>query len=276
VDATGNADLAAMSGVPFTCGREADGLCQPMTLCFRVANVAPDCFTQETKDRVNAAYWRRQAAGSIRNPRENVLIFKTLCPTIWHFNTTRVVRRSPTDGFDVTLAELEAREQVYEILHILREEIPGFEGAVLSSTAMQIGVRESRRIVGKHVLTSDELKACTVFSDSIAIGNYDIDIHNPAGSGTSHYYFPEGQYYTIPYGSLVPLAGTENLLVAGRCISATHEAQASIRIMPICCCLGEAAGEAVTCALRNHNCAVGTVDVSVLQKQLTVNGARAH
>lgn len=83
--------------------------------------------------------------------------------------------------------------------------------------------------------------ACTKFDDGVVCGNYDIDIHNPEGSGTSHYYFKDGEYYTIPYRCLVP-KGSRNLLVAGRCISSTHEAQASYRIMPICCCLGEAAG----------------------------------
>lgn len=113
--------------------------------------------------------------------------------------------------------------------------------------------------------------ACTRFPDAIAAGNYDIDIHNPEGSGTSHYYFPAGQFYTIPYRCLIP-AGSENLLAAGRCISVDHEAQASIRIMPIVCCLGEAAGTASALALR-ENVPVYAVDIPALQEVLLENGA---
>lgn len=272
VDATGDADLAAAAGVPFDCGREEDGFCQPMTLCFRVANVST-VYEKAKRAEITAVYNRWKAEGKITNPREDVLIFDTLCPSIWHCNTTRVVKRSPIDGFDITAAEIEAREQAWQIFAMLKAEIPGFENAVLVSTALQIGVRESRRIKGLHTLTAEELKDCTVFPDSIAVGNYDIDIHNPAGSGTSHYYFKDGTYYTVPYRSLVPESGTTNLLVTGRCISATHEAQASIRIMPFCCCFGEAAGEAAALAVQ-ENCAVSQVDVPTLQARLVANGAR--
>ena len=95
-------------------------------------------------------------------------------------------------------------------------------------------------IDGQYLLTGEDLKNCTKFSDAVALGNYDIDIHNPEGSGTSHYYFGPGEYYTIPYRALIPRQ-VENMLVAGRCISVTHEAQASIRIMPVVCCIGQAA-----------------------------------
>jgi hypothetical protein len=125
-----------------------------------------------------------------------------------------------------------AREQMFEMYHFLKEHVPGFENSQLIYSAGEIGVRESRKIVGEYVLTQEDLVACTKFPDRIAAGNYDIDIHNPAGSGTSHYYFAPGTWYTIPYRSLLPLEA-DNLLVAGRCISATHEAQASIRILPI-------------------------------------------
>lgn len=272
VDATGDADLAAYAGVPFECGREEDGFCQPMTLCFRVGNVN-DIYERPKRAEITKVYDRWKAAGKIHNPREDVLTFGTLCQSVWHFNTTRVVKRSPLDGFDITAAEIEAREQAWEIFTMLKTDVPGFENAVLLSTALQIGVRESRRIKGLHTLTAEELKNCTVFPDSIAVGNYDIDIHNPAGSGTSHYYFKDGDYYTVPYRSLVPMSGAENLLVTGRCISATHEAQASIRIMPFCCCFGEAAGEAAALVVQS-DCKAAEVDVPTLQARLIENGAR--
>lgn len=126
-------------------------------------------------------------------------------------------------------------------------------------------------IVGEYVLNQDDLVNCVHFDDAIAAGNYDIDIHNPEGSGTSHYYFPAGTWYTIPYRSLQP-QNADNLLVAGRCISATHEAQASVRIMPIVTTLGEAAGVAAAVAAK-ANVGVKQADVKEIQRILNENGA---
>jgi hypothetical protein len=139
-------------------------------------------------------------------------------------------------------------------------------------TGAEIGVRESRMIVGDYVLTESDCRAFTKFSDSIAACNYDIDIHNPEGSGTSHYFFPEGEYYTIPYRCLIP-KNAENLLVAGRCVSADHDAQASLRIMPTCATLGEAAGIAASLALDKGS-DVRLVDVELLRSILRKNGAK--
>lgn len=270
IDATGDADLAVLSGCPFHIGRDGDHLCQPMTLSFRVANVDLEAY-KKAKPQINILYQELQKQGKIKNPREDVLIFPTMINGVLHFNSTRIVRKNPTDAFDITDAEIDAREQVFELLAFLKENIDGFQKCQLIMTAGSIGVRESRMIDGTYTLTADDLMACTRFSDSIAAGNYDIDIHNPEGSGTSHYYFPEGQSYTIPYRSLQP-RGVKNLLAAGRCISATHEAQASIRIMPICCCLGEAAGTAVAVAFKDR-LPVQDIDVRKVQDILRKNGA---
>ena len=126
-----------------------------------------------------------------------------------------------------------------------------FGNAYLVAIAPVIGVRESRMIDGVCTLTVTDLKDCVHFEDGIAACNYDIDIHNPEGTGTSHYYFKEGTYYTIPYRSLTP-KNIKNLLAAGRCISGSHEAQASFRIMPTCCSTGEAAGVAAAVAAQEH------------------------
>ena len=144
-------------------------------------------------------------------------------------------------------------------------------GSTVISISQDIGIRESRKLRGVYILNQEDLKAQRRFPDSIAAGNYDIDIHNPAGSGTSHYYFPKGAYYTIPYRSLLPKEYT-NLLVAGRCISTTHEAQASIRIMPICACLGQAAGVAAAQAVKSGT-NTHAVDVAAVQEKLRSLGA---
>ena len=226
---------------------------------------------QQNRARINPLYRQFQQEGKIKNIREDVLIFDTLHDGILHFNSTRIVRRNPTDSFDLTLAEIEAREQVYELWQFLRDNIPGFENSRVLSTAIQIGTRESRMIDGEYCLTQEDLKNCVHFPDGIAAGNYDIDIHNPEGSGTSHYFFAPGTWYTIPYRCLLPV-GTKNLLVAGRCISSTHEAQASYRIMPIVCCIGEAAGTAAGVACRAHTSLRG-VDVEQVRAILKAGGA---
>ena len=269
LDCTGDADLAVMAGCPYQLGR-GDGLCQPMTLCFRIGNVDIPVF-RENRQLMQDRYKQLKAEGKIKNPRENVLVFNTLVDGMLHFNTTRVVRHNPVDPLDVTRAEMAAREQMFEICHFLREQVPGFEHSQLVYSAGEIGVRESRKIVGEYVLTQEDLVACTKFPDRIAAGNYDIDIHNPEGSGTSHYYFAPGTWYTIPYRSLLPLKAG-NLLVAGRCISATHEAQASIRILPIVATLGQAAGVATAVSLR-AGVAPREADVAEIQRILTREGA---
>lgn len=271
IDATGDADLAMLAGFPFRLGRESDNLCQPMTLCFRVANVDYALYSKEY-DKINELYKEYKKYGKFKNPREDVLIFDTLTDGVLHFNSTRIVKLDPTNAFDVTKAEIEAREQVFELFTFLHENFEAFRNATLLSTAASIGVRESRMIDGEYLLTGQNLKDCVRFDDSIALGNYDIDIHNPEGSGTSHYYFPEGEYYTIPYRSLIPKS-SKNLLVAGRCISADHDAQASIRIMPIVCCLGETAGTAAGIAY-NDKCDVGRVDIEKLHGILKNNNVR--
>lgn len=269
IDATGDAELSMLAGVPFRLGRDEDQLCQPMTLCFRMGGVDKEQFRAH-RGEINPLYNKFQAEGKIKNIRENVLIFENFNDGVLHFNTTRVVRKNPTDPFDVTEAEIEAREQVFEMQQFLKENIPGFENCRVLSTAMQIGARESRMIEGEYTLTAEEMKDLTVFPDAIATGDYDIDIHNPEGSGTSHYYFNMGEWYTIPYRCMIPKKIT-NMLVSGRCISSTHEAQASYRIMPIVATLGEAAGTAIGVAAADQT-DVRNVDISKVQNILRENG----
>jgi len=270
IDATGNGDLFAMAGCDYQLGRSEDGLSQPMTTCFRMSGVDIELFKKDRKT-LQECYKAAQTAGEITNPREDILVFMGLGEGILHFNTTRIVKLNPTDAFDVSKAEIAARRQIHEMVSFLKKNSKAFERSTIISIASEIGIRESRKLKGMHILTEEELKNLTDFEDSIALGNYDIDIHNPAGSGTSHYYFKNGDYYKIPYRSLLPKE-YDNLLVAGRCISATHEAQASIRIMPICACLGEAAGTAAAVAFRTNTNAQ-TVDVKAVQQVLRAHGA---
>ncbi len=270
IDCTGDAELAYHAGFPTRLGRDGDHLCQPMTLCFRVGDVDIPTFFSNL-GLVQKLYREAKARGEINNPREDVLVFETLSPNVIHLNTTRVVKRNPTDPEDVTAAEMEAREQVFQMFRFLRKYAPGCEKAVLLTSAAHIGVRESRMIDGEYLLTKDDLLACRKFEDGIAACNYDIDIHNPEGTGTTHYFFKDYTYYTIPYRCLVP-KNSCNLLVAGRCISSDHDAQASYRVMPYVTVLGEAAGVGAAVALKNHT-TVKDADVAQIQAQLRKEGA---
>jgi len=269
IDATGDAELSVLAGCRFQLGRETDNLCQPMTLCFRVAGVDRQKYLA-SRTMINPLYQEYRQKGLIQNPREDVLLFRTLPGDVLHFNTTRIVRHDPTDPVSVTLAEIEAREQVYEILEFLQKNIPGFENAYVQATAMQIGIRESRMVEGEYKLTGNEIRGLCRFPDAIAVANYDIDIHSPDGTGTSHYYFAKDEWYQIPYRCLIPKS-CENLLMAGRCISSDHEAQASYRIMPFCAELGQAAGAAVSLA-QNTGKTLRTLDIAQLQDILRNEG----
>ena len=270
LDATGDAQLAYLAGCPTVLGREPDHLCQPMTLCVRVGNVDVERFFA-SREALKAAHAQSLAAGELINPRENILVFKTPIHNVLHFNTTRVVKMNPTSPEEVTAAEVLARKQVYEIYEVMKKHADGLEDSFLMMTAAEIGGRESRMIGGDYVLTEQDCRNCVKFEDAIAACNYDIDIHNPEGTGTSHYYFPAGEYYTIPYRALIPKR-VSNMLVAGRCISSDHGAQASYRIMPVVCCIGEAAGAAIGLAVRN-GCAVREINVKDLQSELVKNRA---
>ncbi len=265
IDCTGDGDLFFLAGCDYQLGRIEDNLCQPMTTCFRVSNVNIEQFKKDA-DFLQKKYKELQKKGEILNPREDILYFYHVGEGVIHFNTTRIIKLDPTNTFDLSVAEKQARKQVWEMFDFLKKYSSAFEKSTVISVAPDIGVRESRMLKGTYILTAEDIVATKKFSDRIALGNYDIDIHSPDGAGTSHYYFKAGEYYTIPYRCLVP-EEFDNLLVAGRCVSATHEAQASIRIMPICATMGEAAGIAAGVMVR-ENATNKTVNVENVQNEI--------
>lgn len=269
-DATGDGELIALAHCDLQKGRESDGRCQPMTTCFRMSGVDLKKLNEDYAT-LQQKYKAMREEGAISNPRENILTMQGIGEGILHLNTTRVVGFDPTNPFDLSKAEMLGREQVYEMVAFLKANSSAFANATVISIANEIGVRESRKLKGLHILTADELKSCVRFEDTIAVGNYAIDIHNPSGTGTYIYRFANGEKYCIPYRSLVAKEYT-NLLVAGRCLSATHEAHSAVRIMPICACLGQAAGTAIAIAYQT-NTNTHTVDIQALQAKLKADGA---
>lgn len=263
IDATGNADLCAFAGLPYELGRPEDGLGQPMTLCFRLGNVD---WSQFDKAGANRLYKQFREEGKIHNPREDILIFHHPIDHVMHFNTTRAVGFDPTDVEQVSEVEMLLREQMLEMYLFMKQNIPGMRNCELLCSAVEAGIRESRRVVGLQQITAEDLLTARKYEDSIARGTYEIDIHNPAGSGTYHATTPPNDYYTIPFRALIPV-DMDNLIVAGRAICSTHEALAGIRIMPITTCMGEAAGIAAAMAVE---AGVPIPQISVAQLQSAI------
>jgi hypothetical protein len=257
VDCTGDADMAVQAGAPFEMGR-ADGLAQPMTLMFRMVEFNRRNFEQYVDK--NPSQWRgvhglwdlvreATAAGDLDLPREDVLFFATPHEREVSVNSTRVTRVLGTDVWDLTYAECISRQQMRQIAEFLRRYVPGFEKSYAAQSGINVGVRETRRIVGEYQLSADDVLNARKFDDAIARGAYPVDIHNPAGTGTVLKRLPPGESYDIPLRCLHP-QGAEGLIVAGRCISGTHEAHSSYRVMPIVMATGQAAGVCAALASR--------------------------
>ena len=247
VDCTGDADLAARAGCAFELGRPEDGYCQPMTTCFDLAGVDVDRMPDRAT--INALYDKARAEARVVCPRDNVLWFRTVEDDRIHFNTTRIVMHDATDTLSLSDAEVEGHRQIQDYVRFLKEDVPGFENARLHAIAATVGVRESRRVRGLAYLTRADFDGASKFPDAIARVNYGIDIHSPTGAGTEHGRVPEGDWYEVPYGCVVP-ADCDNLLVGGRPISVDHAVHSSMRVMPPACTIGQACGTAAAMALQ--------------------------
>jgi hypothetical protein len=176
-----------------------------------------------------------------------------------------------TSVFDLGRAEWQARRQMRQIVSFLRRYVPGFEGSYLAQSGVHVGVRETRRIGGGYTLTADDVLGARKFEDAIARCTYPIDIHDPAGKGTRLERVPVGDWYEIPLRCLQP-RGLGNLLVAGRCISGSHEAHSSYRVMAVSMATGHAAGVAAALAARGER-QPARVEAPAVQRELVRQGA---
>lgn len=280
VDCTGDADVATFAGAPFEVGRKKDKTVQPMTLLFLLDGLVLERFRGFTK--ANPKTWRgvrglksllEQAAkqGEISVPREEILMFGSVHDNQVLVNSTRVLNTLGIDVWDLTRAEFEARRQVLELEHFFRKYIPGFEKAYVQESGVATSVRESRRIIGEYKLNAIDVLYAKKFKDVIALGTYPIDLHNPKGKGTILNKIKPGAAYEIPLRCLIPKK-VENLLVAGRCISGTHVANASYRTMPICMATGQAAGVCAALAAKNNQ-TPREVESKEVQEELLRQGA---
>lgn len=281
IDCSADADVAARAGAAFAVGRAGDGLTQPMTMFFRVGNVnraAVDAYfaahPEEIEERMafSSCIKAAQANGDYTIPRERLSLYESPQEGVWRVNVSRILGTDGTNADDLTRAEIIGRRQVLEILAFLRKYVPGFSACTLLDTAAQVGVRETRRIVGMYTLTAEDLSTGRDFEDTIAYAAYPMDIHSPTdgGGGVSNR-GETANAYQIPYRCLVP-EQVEQLLVAGRCVSATHEALGAIRVMPPSFAMGEAAGTAAALAISEH-LTPRTVPIGWVQETLVKHGA---
>lgn len=293
VDATGDGDLATWVGAPWEKGG-AQGEMQSPGLAFRVAGV--------DFERFNAA----ARAGEIRTLLDVPMDYNgQVYPCfLWYVQDifqpdklmiagVRVTDVDCTDAWDLTRAEMESRQQLRWLLKTLREKAPGCERLYLAQTATQLGIRETRRVLGDYLLTEDDMLSGRQFPDVIGQGTYPIDIHDAHGTGivfkyidgkmrevvgrnvTVGYWTPDGQprstpCYQMPYRSLLP-RGCDNLLVAGRCFSTTHAGLGGTRVMVNCMQLGQAAGVGAALAAR-EGCSPRDVPIGRIQDVLVSAG----
>lgn len=293
LDCSADADLATHAGVPSLYGRESDNLAQPMTMNLKVGGVDREkviAFVKENQEDmlatipfdhleqiprtgIQGAYSRirlAKAQGEFDVDRDMVLSFETNTPGEFILNMSRIVRKSAVDPFQLTQAEVEGRRQAQQILAFMRNHIPGFENCRLLSTGPNIGIRESRKILGTYQLRAEDLLSNRMFPDAIAMGGYPIDVHSPDGATMDHHFLKPGSWYSIPYRCLTTTQ-ISNLIVAGRCVSATHQACAAIRVTPIVMAMGQAAGTAAAQCVQTGEQA-NALDAQRLRRTLRENG----
>ena len=244
VDATGDADVVYHAGFGWEMG--AAGRLQYPSMQFYMQNVDVQQAMgalRELSDKIRAAF----EAGDRGLTRAGGAAIPTLRPGEVVGAMTRVAKPdgSPPDGtdiFDLTEAELRGRQIAEDAARFLTDEIAGFSSAYLQDTATTVGIRETRHALGDHVVSFEEAAACTKQPDGVAASAWPFEFHTQ-GAETTWEHLPDGDWFEIPYRSLL-VQGAANLLVAGRCISATHEALASSRVTGVCMAIGEAAGVA--------------------------------
>jgi hypothetical protein len=263
IDATGDGAILAGAGVSFTMGRALDNAVMPLTFCYiigpfdrrRLEEGVPGSFLRDENTGARYAYvggqpelvkWVKEAKarGELTIPRERIAVAYSVPGAIDYLavNFGRVSIADPTDPEELAQAEELGRAQAKEGEAFFRKYVPGFENASIVEYARQIGVRESRQILGEYCLTGEDVLGCRQFEDVVAQCCYSIDIHDPKSSGTTLVGIPQGKHYDIPLRCLIAKDGPPNLIAAGRCISATHEAMSSFRVSPSVMAIGEAAG----------------------------------
>lgn len=278
IDATGDGDVACAAGAEFEKGRPTDGLLQPMSIMFTLGGVNWDdalfCGSEEEAIRIKVGdlTWEQvvhnaQKAGMLPGNVGVIRTYRGHRPGYVVVNATQVNQVDGTNVADLTKAELEGRRQTLQVFEVLRQFAPGYKESYIAAMPAVIGVRETRRFLGEYYLTRDDLLTGRKHPDAVVrSANFVIDIHNPTGPGQAERFAQKVKPYDIPYRCLIPKK-TEHLLLAGRCISGSHDAHASYRVQQIAMAVGAAAGAAAAVAVQS-GCDPRRVDVRKVQSIL--------
>ena len=291
VDCTGDGDVAVKSGADYTTGNE-EGIMQPASLFFRIGGVDVKAVRQWMKNNrqyikdhptdaeidsqkgiaflgLNDLVKDEIAKGNLDEEVANRILMYELPHDQFAINVTRLQKVSGVNADDLTMAEVRLRHQVLQVYEFLAKYVGGFENSYILDTGAQVGIRETRHIVGDYQLNENDVLEGRAFEDGVSCGTYAIDVH--PGQGKMQIYTGSGKaVYEIPYRSLIPV-GLDNLLVAGRCLSANSMAAGSARVMATCMAMGQGAGVAAAMA-ASGDAKTRNVDAGALRDKLKAQG----
>jgi ribulose 1,5-bisphosphate synthetase/thiazole synthase len=274
VDASGDGDLAAWAGARFEVGDNAGSMLYP-SMMFRLNGIDPDKAGDAWRT-IPELMARAEAAGTHHFPRKAAIVRPQRSQIEWRVNFTQLAREDGTainglEPDDLTRGEIEGRRQVINAFEFLRT-VPGFENSYIVDLPPQLGIRETRRVIGGYMLSGEDVLGCASFPDSIGVNGWPMEQHV---AGDVIFKFPpipdSRGFNELPYRMLTPL-GLDNLLVAGRCASMTHDGQSAARVSGACFAMGEAAGTAAALALSG-NTIPRDIRTDKLQEQLRQQGA---
>jgi hypothetical protein len=274
IDCSGDADLARWAGAPFEQSNKPGGTYYTSHM-FRMNGVNA-AIAADARRLIPDLMAEAEARGEQRFPRKSAIVSRMKHASEWYANATQQKKADgsaldATNVDDLTFGELEGRRQIWQIFDFIHKRVPGFEQAYIVDIPPQIGVRETRRIIGQYQLGVDDVMNCADFPDAIGLNGWPVEAHV---SGDVIIRFPTiadaRGFHDLPFRMIVPQR-IDNLYVAGRCASMTHEGQSSARVSGPCYVMGQAAGTAAHLALKS-GVACPNIDVAALQRQLSADG----
>jgi hypothetical protein len=274
IDCSGDGDLAAWAGAPYEKGDGEGNMLYPSTM-FRINGIDPER-AGKAWEVIPKLMLEAEAAGRYKFPRKTPIVRPQKSGIEWRVNLTQLANAQGnamdgTDAQELSDAEILGRRQIAGVADFLRE-VPGFEQSYIVDIAPQVGIRETRRVQGRYVLTEADVLDCASFDDTVGVNGWPLELHLKGDVEFRWPKIPESRGFNhLPYHMTVPL-GLDNLWVAGRCASMSHEAQSAARVTGACFVMGQAAGTAAHLALKSNGDA-SSVDVAALQAQLEREGA---
>jgi glycine/D-amino acid oxidase-like deaminating enzyme len=274
IDASGDGDLAAWAGVPFDLGDGAGNMLYPSTM-FRLNGIDP-ARAGKAWEAIPGLMLEAEAQGRYRFPRKTPIVRPQKSGIEWRVNLTQLANRegnamNGVDARELSDAEVLGRQQIAQVAGFLRE-VPGFERSYIVDIAPQVGIRETRRVRGLVQLSERDVLDCASFDDTVGVNGWPLELHLKGDVEFRWPKIPESRGFNqLPYRMTVP-QGMDNVWVAGRCASMSHEAQSAARVTGACFVMGQAVGTAADLALK-HACTARNVDVAALQSTLEHNGA---